>query len=148
MTVSQISVFAQSKPGHLDRVLGLFESAGVNVRGFSAADTGEFGILRFIVDKPHDALTALRHAGCACTETQVICLKLEDKPGELFRVINVLAHCNINVVYSYSLISTYIVLSTTDVDHAQALLAEQPVEMIDQKDIAHITHNYGCGKDA
>ena len=33
MTVSQISVFAESKPGHLSRVLGIFEAAGVNVRG-------------------------------------------------------------------------------------------------------------------
>ena len=40
MTVSQISVFANSRPGHMNRVLDLFEGAGVSVRGFSAADTG------------------------------------------------------------------------------------------------------------
>ena len=51
MTVSQISVFANSRPGHMNRVLDLFEGAGVSVRGFSAADTGEYGILRFIVDR-------------------------------------------------------------------------------------------------
>ena len=52
MTVSQISVFANSRPGHMSRVLALFEEAGVSVRGFSAADTGEYGILRFVVDRP------------------------------------------------------------------------------------------------
>lgn len=136
MTVSQISVFANSRPGHLGRVLGLFEEAGVSVRGFSASDTGEYGILRFVVDKPDAALAALKGAGCACTETPVLCLKLEDKPGELSRVVGVLARCGINVTYCYSMISTYIVLSVTDIDQARALLAEEPVEMISQADIA------------
>lgn len=136
MTVSQISVFANSRPGHMGRVLALFEEAGVSVRGFSAADTGEYGILRFVVDKPEAALAALRDAGCACTETPVLCLKLDDVPGELSRVMGVLARCGINVVYSYSMISTYIVLSCTDPERARELLADEPVEMISQADIA------------
>ena len=134
MTVSQISVFANSRPGHMNRVLDLFESAGVSVRGFSAADTGEYGILRFIVDRPE----ALRGAGCACVVSPVICLKLVDEPGELSRVMGVLAKCGINVVYSYSMISTYIVLSTSEPERAQALLADEPVELISQEDIARI----------
>ncbi len=138
MTVSQISVFAESKPGHLSRVLGIFEGAGVNVRGYSASDTGEYGIVRFIVDKPEAALAALQDAGCACTMTPVICIKLPDVPGELMRVMSILAACSINVVYSYSMISTYIVLCTPDIDEAVRRLSNEPVEMIDQDDIARI----------
>ena len=138
MTVSQISVFANSRPGHMNRVLDLFEGADVSVRGFSAADTGEYGILRFIVDKPEAAMEALKGAGCACVVSPVICLKLVDEPGELSRVMGVLAKCSINVVYSYSMISTYIVLSTSEPERAQALLADEPVELISQEDIARI----------
>ena len=138
MTVSQISVFANSRPGHMNRVLDLFEGAGVSVRGFSAADTGEYGILRFIVDRPEAAMEALKDAGCACVVSPVICLKLVDTPGELSRVMGVLAKCGINVVYSYSMISTYIVLSTSAPERAQALLADEPVELISQEDIARI----------
>ena len=138
MTVSQISVFANSRPGHMNRVLDLFEGAGVSVRGFSAADTGEYGILRFIVDRPEAAMEALKDAGCACVVSPVICLKLVDEPGELSRVMGVLAKCGINVVYSYSMISTYILLSTSEPERAQALLADEPVELISQEDIARI----------
>ncbi|WP_242369970.1 amino acid-binding protein [Adlercreutzia muris] len=139
MTVSQISVFANSRPGHLGRVLDRFEEVGVSVRGFSASDTGEYGILRFVVDRPEEALAALRQDGCACTVAPVLCLKLADEPGELARVMGVLARCGINVVYSYSMISTYIVLSTTDPDRARELLASEPVEMITQEDIARFS---------
>ena len=52
--------FRRKQVGHLSRVLGIFEAAGVNVRGYSASDTGEYGIVRFVVDKPDVALEALR----------------------------------------------------------------------------------------
>lgn len=138
MTVSQVSVFTESKPGHLSRVLHLFEEAGVNVRGYSASDTGEYGIVRYIVDKPDVALKTLQDAGCACTITPVLCLRLDDTPGELARVMGVLAACEINVIYSYSMISTYIVLSTPDIEHAERLLKNEPVELIDQEAITRL----------
>lgn len=65
-------------------------------------------------------MEALKDAGCACVVSPVICLKLVDTPGELSRVMGVLAKCGINVVYSYSMISTYIVLSTSEPERARA----------------------------
>lgn len=138
MTVSQISVFTESKPGHLLRILKTFQSADVNVRGYAVADTGEYGIARFIVDKPDAATAALSDAGAAYTVTQVLCLKLADKPGELARIMGVLADCDINISYSYSMISTYIVLNVTDVDAVKALLANEPVDLVSQSEIAAI----------
>ncbi len=141
MTVLQISVFAESKPGHLVRVLEIFEKAGVSVRGYSASDTGEYGILRFILDDPDQGFQALQSSGCACVKTPVLCLRLADTPGELARVMNVLASCNINVIYSYSLISTYIVLSTPNIEQAEQSLKNEPVEMVDQAELAAALHN-------
>ena len=57
MSVQQISVFLESRPGHLRRVLDAFEDAHVSVRGYSASDTGDYGIVRFIVDAPDIALS-------------------------------------------------------------------------------------------
>lgn len=136
MTVSQISVFTESKPGHLLKVLKTFQSADVNVRGYAVSDTGEYGIARFIVDKPDDATAALRETGAAFTTTQVLCLKLADKPGELARIMGVLADCGINISYSYSMISTYIILNVSDVEAVKALLKDEPVDLVSQKDIA------------
>ena len=36
MSVQQISVFVESKPGHLSRVVDAFTEANVSVRGYSA----------------------------------------------------------------------------------------------------------------
>lgn len=139
MTVSQISVFTESKPGRLVRVLRIFESAGVNVRGYAVSDTGDYGIARFVVDKPEEAESALAEAGAAFTVTQVLCIRLADVPGELARIMGVLAECGINISYSYSMISTYIVLSASDVEGARKALAGEPVELVSQSDVSSIS---------
>ncbi len=136
MSVQQISVFLESKPGHLRRVLDAFEDAGVSVRGYSAADTGDYGIVRFIVNDPDRALSVLTAMGAAATKTDVLCARLNDEPGELARVMGVMADCGINVTYSYSLISTYIALFVKDLARAEELLAGEPVELIGQDDLA------------
>lgn len=135
MSVQQISVFLESQPGHLRRVLDAFEEAGVSVRGYSASDTGDYGIVRFIVDDPARALSVLTGMGAACASTEVLCIRLDDVPGELARVMGIMADCGVNVAYSYSLISTYIALSTPDLARAEELLAGEPVELIGQDDL-------------
>ena len=135
MSVKQISVFVESKPGHLLRVLDSFAENGVSVRGYSASDTGDYGIVRFVVNDPEHALQVLHEIGFAATQTEILCIKLEDKPGELARVIKVLSDCDINVNYSYSLISTYICMSVQDIAEAEAELARQPIELISQTDL-------------
>lgn len=135
MSVRQISVFLESRPGHMRRVLDSFEDAGVSVRGFSASDTGDYGIVRFVVDNPDLALKILEEQGAACALTDVLCVRLDDVPGELARVMGVMADCNINVTYSYSLISTYIALSVKDIERAEKLLENEPVELVTQEDL-------------
>ncbi len=92
--------------------------------------------MRFIVDAPDKALAVLQDMGAAATQTDVLCARLDDVPGELARVMGIMADCGINVTYSYSLISTYIALSVKDIARAEKLLAAQPVELIGQDDLA------------
>ncbi|GHT91368.1 acetolactate synthase [Betaproteobacteria bacterium] len=135
MAVAQISVFAENQPGHLRRILRALEAAGINVHGFLAADTGDCGIIRFILDKPDLGLSVLREAGFAVTRTNVLCVRLPDKPGELARVMGILAAACINVGYSYSLISTLIAIHVDDIAATEAVLRHQPIDLVSQDDM-------------
>jgi hypothetical protein len=135
MSVRQISVFTESKPGRLSRILSLFDKANVNVRGYSISDTGDYGIARFIVDKPELALDALKVDGAAFTEKEVLCVKLNDTPGSLASVMNILAKLGENVTYSYSMISIYIILCTDNLDATTEALNAQGIETINQKEL-------------
>lgn len=136
MSVPQISVFMESRPGHLHRVLDAFEDAHVNVRGFSASDTGDYGIVRFIVDDADKALEVLHGMGSAAVKTDVLCLRLPDTPGELSRVMGILSESGINISYTYSLISTFIAVCVKDIESAERILQDEPVELAGLDDIA------------
>lgn len=138
MSVSQISVFTQSKPGHLCKILKAFNDASVSVKGYSVSDTGDYGIARFIVDDIDVAIRALQEKNDAFTVTDVLCFRLEDEPGELARIFEILANHEINVKYSYSMISTYVILNTDDIDKAKKSLRDEGIETIAQAHIAAI----------
>ncbi len=135
MSIKQISVFVESKPGHLKRNLDIFQDAGISVRGYSCSDTGDYGIARFIVDEPERALAVLQDRGSAVTLTDVVCAEMIDEPGELARVFGILADANINITYSYSLIETYIAFRVDDPVFAEELLAKDGVRIITQDDL-------------
>lgn len=136
MSIKQISVFVENRPGHLQRILALFTEKDINVRGYSCSDTGDYGIARFIVDKPEKALSVLAERDVAATSSDVVCLVLKDEPGELERVFGLMAESDVNVSYSYSLISTYIAFKVNDPDKAEEYLTEQGISLINQNDLA------------
>lgn len=136
MSIKQISVFVENRPGHLQRILALFTEKDINVRGYSCSDTGDYGIARFIVDKPEKALSVLAERDVAATSSDVICLVLKDEPGELGRVFGLMAESGVNISYSYSLISTYIAFKVNDPDKAEEYLTEQGISLINQNDLA------------
>lgn len=136
MAVSQLSVFIESKVGHLKRILDTLVENDISVKGYALSDTGDYGIARFVVDKPARALDVLEGVGVAVKQTDVLCLKLNDIPGELARVFDVIAKQDMNVKYSYSLISTYIAIGVQDVEKAERALINQPVELVSQVDFS------------
>ena len=139
MDVMQLSVFVENKAGRANAVTTVLEGAGVNVRGFSIADTVDYGITRFIVDKPQEGYAALKEAGYAVIAAPVLVLNLNDTPGELARVLGVIAHAGISIQYAYSLISTFIAVQVADIEQAKGLLADEPVTIIDQETLAGFT---------
>jgi hypothetical protein len=135
MAVQQLSVFIESKVGHLKRVLDTLVDNNISVKGYALSDTGDYGIARFVVDNPTRAFAVLTDAGIAVKQSDVLCLRLNDVPGELARVFDVISKQEMNVKYSYSLISTYIAIGVDDVNKAELALQNQPVDFISQNDL-------------
>lgn len=138
MNVKQLSVFIENKAGRVSEVTDVLGDNGINIRGFSVSDTADYGIVRLIVDDPEKGHRALSGAGFTVKENDVICLDLPDHPGGLAGVLKVVSGAGVNIEYVYSLISTYVVINVTDIDRAIALLADKPVRLVTQEEIARI----------
>lgn len=134
--VKQLSVFIENKSGRVSEVTSVLGDAEVNIRGFSVSDTAEYGILRLVVDKPDKAAEALKAAGFTVREDDVICIDLPDVPGGLAGVLKIVSAAGVNIEYVYSLIATYVVINVADVDRALHLLADKPVRLVTQEELA------------
>jgi len=102
MPVKQISVFLENKKGRLAEVTLTLSREKINIRALSLADTSDFGVLRIIVDSPERAMTALKSHGFVAQAAEVIAVEVEDKPGGLARILEVLDQDNVYVQYMYA----------------------------------------------
>jgi len=104
MQVEQISVFLENRAGRLAEVSAILAEAGVNIRALSLADTSDFGVLRLIVDNNEKAMETLKIAGFTVGKTNVVAVEVEDRPGGLHKILDVLFKSGINVEYMYAFV--------------------------------------------
>jgi len=102
MGIKQISVFLENTTGRICEVTKTLAQAGINLRAISIADTADFGILRLIVDKTDEAVSALTQAGFTTRQTDVAAVEIEDKPGSLAALMELFQSSGINIEYLYA----------------------------------------------
>ncbi len=125
--LKQISVFVENKPGRLAAVTEKLYEKGVNLRAFTIAEAGDFGIIRMVVDKTEVAYEALKEAGFTVSLTDVIAVEVEDKPGALYRIAKALGEEGVNIEYAYAFTSekhkALIIMRVSDNERAKEILS-------------------------
>lgn len=104
MKVQQISIFLENKSGRLSEVTRVLGDHGINIRALSLADTTDFGILRLIVNDTDKANKILKENGFTVGKTEVIAVEVDDRPGGLARILEILNTEKINVEYMYAFV--------------------------------------------
>jgi len=100
--IKQVSVFVENKPGRLAAVTEKLYEKGINIRAFTIAEAGDFGIIRMVVDKTDEAYRILKDSGFTVTLTDVLGVEVEDEPGGLYKIAKALGSENINIEYVYA----------------------------------------------
>ncbi len=102
MTIKQLSIFVENKPGRLSEVTETLKKGDINIRAITTADSSDFGILRLIVDDTDKALECLKADGYLVKVVNVIAVTADDKPGGMAAIMKTLYKTNISVEYMYS----------------------------------------------
>ncbi len=102
MSVRQISVFLENKPGALCELTGVLAENDIDMRAFSLAEASDFGIARIIVDDIYKTTTVLRDNGFVHSVSPVLAVALSDTPGGLNEILQYLSGEKINVEYMYA----------------------------------------------
>jgi len=140
MTVEQLSVFVENKPGKLVEALETLAEAKIDLRALSLADTSDFGILRIIVDKPEQALRNLSEAGYLVKSNEVLAVVIGDKPGGLAAVVRILSEAGVDIEYTYAFVAhskdeAYVILRVDNNEAAVKILRESGISLLDAKEM-------------
>ncbi|MDD7289697.1 MAG: acetolactate synthase [Evtepia sp.] len=143
MFIKQVSVFIENVPGKLSEVTKILGENGVDISALTLADTTDFGILRLIVNDPDKACAALREHSFIVKLSDVVAVVIDDKPGGLTAVLDILGSAQVSVEYLYAFVGSQdghavVVLRPDDALAAVKALEENRVSTLEPKDIYRI----------
>ena len=140
MTIRQVSVFIENKPGTMVKITDALGEGGIDVRAASLADTQDFGILRLIVDDTDKARRILANIGCVTSVADVIAAEVPDEPGAMTAMLQKVSLTGLNIEYMYAFVSlknhkVYIVLRIKDTAKAVEILQGEEIILADEQAI-------------
>jgi len=130
---TQLVISGQSRPGVLAQVTSVLGEAGVNIKAFSAPEVIGQGKLRLLVADLDAARKALKVAKIKFGEETALLLSLENTPGALKKVADLLTKSRINIKCGYCTPSregkrAIVVLTVSNTEKALILLRNQSLD--------------------
>jgi hypothetical protein len=136
MIAQQLSIFAENKPGRLAAVTHMLAQDKINIRATTISTSDTFGVINLIVDEPERAKSSLAKAGLMVHLRDVLAVLIEDQPGGLNKLTQLLfaEGVNINNAYGFVLESHKKAVFVVDVDQiskAEAIIENNGFKTID-----------------
>ncbi len=140
MNVTQLSVFMENKPGHLQSVLKTLADQDINIITLTIAETSDFGILRMIVNDAEKAKKILHDARITCSTTEVLAVELDDTPGSLYKAIETFSKNDLNIEYMYAFTEkrgdkAVMIFRFDDIEAAKKAMAQEGYQIVKKIDI-------------
>ncbi|MFI3314938.1 MAG: amino acid-binding protein [Rikenellaceae bacterium] len=139
MKIEQLLVFLENKTGRINELVQVLSGAEINMRSFSLAESNEFGIMRIIVSDLQKAIEVLRNNKFMVSVTEVLCVCIDDAPGSMAKVLEVLTSQQIFIEYMYAFSqgnSAYVVIRPTNLEKALEILETSSCKLITTDELA------------
>lgn len=144
MSIKQISVFLENKPGTLKKLTSVMAKNKIDMRATSLAETKDFGIARIIVDDALEAVNTLKENDFVASLTSVLAVEIPDEAGGLDKLLDVFAAAEVNIEYMYAFPGrgnsnqAYMIFRVADTQAAEAKLTGKGLKLLSQDDIANM----------
>jgi len=143
MTAYQLTVPVDNKPGRLAQVSGILNREKINIRAITISSFGDKGFFNILVDDPRLALKALKKEGVEASLKEIIAVVIDDKPGGMDRLVQLLAEKKINIENAYGFVlesnkTAVFVVDVSDIDGTQKILREHKFKTLTPEALAKI----------
>lgn len=136
--IKQLSIFVNNEPGSLASIALVLKECNINLKAFNIAESSGFGVLRAIADNPEEACKKLKARNIVVRQTDVIAVSVEDQPGGLFRIANIMGDAKVNIEYAYAYTGRNgpsIFLRVDDPEAAAKAIGKAGMRCLSQNDI-------------
>lgn len=141
MSVNQVSVFLENKPGTLNNMTEVLAKNGVNIRALSLADTNDFGIVRMLVNDVFEATNVLKEENFVAKFTPVLVYKISDETGSLNEILKFFSEAEVNIEYMYAFAGkkdAYMIFRVSDTKKSEVLLNAKGLKSLTQEEISDV----------
>lgn len=129
--------------GSLSKPLEVLTVANINIRAMCMADTSEFGILRLVVDDPEKGKQALEENDFLVKITDIIGVEMNDAPGGLTTVLNIIKNNLIDLEYLYAFThekegKAILLLHSENIDNLISVLSENNIPIVSAEEVYNL----------
>ncbi len=139
--VNLVAVFVENKPGQTARIAKLLADANVNLSWLTIANSGGFGVMKFLVDQPDLAVRTLRDKGVMVSPVEVLAVEVPDKPGSLQSVADLLGAHNINVENCSGFVAhsrAILILEVHELARGREILEKQGLHLLSREEMLRL----------
>lgn len=135
-----ISIFAENKPGRLERITKVLSEANINILAFSITSTNGFGVIKFMVNKWKEAYDLFKEKGFTVSLNEAIGIEMRDQPGGLYEVVKILSSKGINIESASVYVAetrkrAYLIVEVEDTAKAMDLLKGENLKLLNPEEI-------------
>ncbi len=135
-----LSIFVQNKPGQLEKITKILADNQINLKAFSMASAGDFGVVKVVVGDVEKAYQVLKGENITVSKRKILIAKVPDQPGGLYNLLNILSSNKINIEDCYGFVietrrEAAIVVEVEKYPLAEEILRSNGVEILTDQDL-------------
>jgi len=143
MKAYQLTIPAENKPGVLARVTSIFARKKINIRSATISSFGDSGFINLVVDNPKQGHKVLKNEGIAVELKEIIAVLIEDRPGGLDKLLQILFAENINIENGYGFViesrkNAVFILDVNDLARARDLIETSGFKTLSPQQLSEI----------
>jgi len=143
MKAYQLTIPVENKPGVLSQITSILARKKINIRSASITSFGNAGFINLIVNNPKQGQKALSKEGIPVELKEVVAVLIEDRPGGLDKLLQILCAENVNIENGYGFViesrkNAVFILEIKDSAHAKDLIEASGFKTLTPQQLSEI----------
>jgi len=141
--VHQLSVFAENKPGKIEKITRILTREKINMRAITIASSNKYGVIKLLVNDPEKAYQSLKKEGLSVALNPALAIEIEDKPGGLHRIVQVMKKYKINIENACGFViksgeKAVLIIEVKDIEEVENVLSNGNIHFLSENDLYEI----------